>query len=572
MKILKNTKIAVLVLVLALIVSAAVLPASGGKTFYINDASSTLGTELGSAYATGSGGVSQLGSGEVFALTGNGLVSISQGGDTTRPGGIGVTGTISLPTDMIKVGIYYYHATKSRDSSLPAANLENVSGYGSGYQLGYYTSNREFVSLGVNLSQTRISMLRDRNMYWGSDGSYHEGTGSITVGCYHLRLPNAYSNYQDALAAAGVYSSSADTFVKYWSGSFYAMVGNYTSAEAAAAGASALGISGHTVDSGSSYTITVVESGTSNILFEFVYGMTQLLAVHPVNSSGKQMTWFKGHKYYGDFIYSRMSGEDLTVVNILPMEDYVKGVISIEMSESWPVEALKAQAVCARTYAASHLDLYKGYGFDVTDDTYCQAYLGTERTGANVTKAVDETAGVYLTYAGEFCSTQYYSSNGGASEDNKNVNYSDVPYLKGIIDPYEEAVADRISNYRWTNSFTPSELAAKLSGYGLASISSVKPTYSATGNMIQLDFTDINGKTQAIKRDQCRTVMGFRSIHYTVEYDSATNKFVFEGAGWGHNVGMSQWGAYSMAQNYNCTYDQILNFYYTDITLSRGVV
>jgi stage II sporulation protein D len=66
--------------------------------------------------------------------------------------------------------------------------------------------------------------------------------------------------------------------------------------------------------------------------------------------------------------------------------------------------------------------------------------------------------------------------------------------------------------------------------------------------------------------------MGFRSIHYTVEYDSASNKFVFEGAGWGHNVGMSQWGAYSMAQNFNCTYDQILNFYYTDITLSRGVV
>lgn len=570
MKSLKRTKLAALLLALVLTAVVAAVPASGAGNLYINDAYTTLGSELSAAYATGSGGVSLLGGGELYALTDSGLENLTQDSGT-RPGGIGVTGTIPLSTDMIKVGIYYYHATESRDSSLPAANLQNVSGYGSGYEIGYYNNDREFVSLGVKFTQEKISMLRDRNMYFGTDGAYHEGTGDITVGCFHLRLPAVYSSYQEALNAASAYSS-ADIFVKYLSGSFYAMVGNYASADAANASAAAMGITGHIVDSGTAYTITVVETGTSNILFEFDYGMTQLLAVHPVNSAGKQMTWFKGHKYYGDFIYSRMSGEDLTVVNILPMEDYVKGVISIEMSESWPVEALKAQAVCARTYAASHLNLYKGYGFDVTADTYCQAYLGTERTGANVTKAVEETAGVYLTYGGEFCSTQYYSSNGGASEDNKNVNYSDVPYLKGVIDPYEEAVADRISNYTWSYSYTPAELAAKLSRYGLASISSVQPTYSETGNMIQLVFTDINGKTQTIKRDQCRTVMGFRSIHYTVEYSSATGKFVFEGAGWGHNVGMSQWGAYSMAQKYNCTYDQILNFYYTDITLSRGVV
>lgn len=109
------------------------------------------------------------------------------------------------------------------------------------------------------------------------------------------------------------------------------------------------------------------------------------------------------------FKYVRRSGDKLTVINIVDIEDYVKGVIPYEMSGSWPIEALKAQALCARTYAASHFNANSYYGFDVTNDTYSQVYRGL--TGATSTSdaAVEQTAMIYILYAGEPISAMYCS-------------------------------------------------------------------------------------------------------------------------------------------------------------------
>ena len=84
-------------------------------------------------------------------------------------------------------------------------------------------------------------------------------------------------------------------------------------------------------------------------------------------------TWFKGYRYYGGFQYRR-SGGDLTVINIVDVEDYVKGVLPYEMNNAWPLEALKAQAVCARTYAAAISSSHASAGFDVCNNTHCQMY------------------------------------------------------------------------------------------------------------------------------------------------------------------------------------------------------
>lgn len=191
--------------------------------------------------------------------------------------------------------------------------------------------------------------------------------------------------------------------------------------------------------------MVVTRTSDAKILFEFDCGSGRSLGVQPRSGGEKTETWFKGYTYNGGFEYSRRTGGKLTVVNVVDIEDYVKGVITYEMSADWPLEALKAQALCARTYVASYIGsstYYINYGFDVTNDTYCQVYRGTNLSTACSDRAVDETAGVYITYDGEPISAMFSSSHGGGSEDSENITGGVTPYLRGVLDPYEAAAAD----------------------------------------------------------------------------------------------------------------------------------
>ncbi|MPM69465.1 hypothetical protein SDC9_116410 [bioreactor metagenome] len=307
------------------------------------------------------------------------------------------------------------------------------------------------------------------------------------------------------------------------------------------------------------------------------------------------------------------------MVNILPLEDYVKGVIPYEMSPSWPLEALKAQAVSARTYTMITLDKHSKYHFDLCNTTDCQVYYGLNSASSVTDQAVDETSGILARYDGELAQTYYFSSDGGATEDVKNVwnSTTDYPYLKGVIDPYEETVEDKIPNYRFTVTLTKDELAEKLhaKGYLCAAITDFRVSeFSETGNAITITFVDANGKEWSFSKEKVRTLLGLRSIRYNVSgggkyYLNGTddtlstvigayaidgtgtvsqisgsagpyvitgsgtqalatqgNTFTITGSGYGHNVGMSQWGAYAMAK-LGYTYEDILKFYFSGIDL-----
>lgn len=319
--------------------------------------------------------------------------------------------------------------------------------------------------------------------------------------------------------------------------------------------------------------IGVYTTGTEQLLFEVPTTSAQnMLAVRPVCEKADAVTLFAGHRYYGDFACAVLGGGKITVVNAVDMEQYVMGVCSREMSSSWPLEALKAQAVAARTYAAKNVKssiYYFNCGFDVTGDTYSQAYSGCDAVGSRIERAAQETANEYLTWSGGLCDAQYFSSDGGATEDNENVyGSSDHPYLVGIIDPYESAV-DSINSYsEWTRTISSSDLAAKV---GLPDVTWVGAEYSDTGNVIKLTITSSSGKAAVISRSYCRTTLGLPSIRYSVE-KNRSGDFVFTGSGWGHNIGMSQFGAYAMAEYYGKTYKEILGFYYTKVGLSYGKV
>jgi len=532
--------------------------ASAAGSIYVNDSSNVLSGDLGSAYAVGGTGSSSVVGGS-YAITGSGVELIGKSAGTpTIPSGDADGTTIRVSQMTARVGLYYYYSG-SRNTALSTASLENK--VGRGYKFGYYDANRNFIELG-STEVTTLTMVPDINT----------AVSSGTVGCYHIKLLNQYSDFNAAKYAAAQY---ADGFPAYINGVYYVLIGNYQSAADTNTARTNMGIMGD-IFTGSSRCVAVTKTGTTKILFEFDGGSSANLAVRPVALGSKAITWFKGYAYYGDFEYFRYITDKLTVINIVDLEDYVKGVIPYEMSPSWPIEALKAQALCARSYFATNVNTYSKYGFDVTGDTYSQAYRGTNLATSTTDTAVDVTQGEYVTSNGSVCSALYFSSDGGGTENSENIFTTAYPYLRGVLDPFEDDVPLTMNTYKsWHYEFTGAQLTAKLTaqGYTGGTITNVIPTYSNTGNVISLTFSDAGGASFTVTKSSCYSVLGLPSVHYTITASqTTTGLFVIDGGGWGHNVGMSQWGAYSMAKNYGLNYRQIIRYYYTGVNISKGIV
>ncbi|MEA4895480.1 MAG: SpoIID/LytB domain-containing protein [Oscillospiraceae bacterium] len=530
--------------------------AYAADSIYVNDSQNVLSGDLGSSYVVGDTGTISP-AGGAYAITGGGVVQIGQSATPTPtiPSGDADGTTVSVKQQTVRVGLYYYSA--SRNTALTYANLENK--VGSGYEFGYYDSARVFHSLG-STDVTMLTMVPNVNT----------AVVGGTVGCYHIQIPNAYGDFNTAKSAASQY---ADGFPAYINGAYYVMIGNYQSAAETNTARASLGLTGN-IFTGSSRCVAVTKTNTTRILFEFDAGTSANLAVHPIASNTKAVTWFKSNAYYGDFEYYRAVSDKLTVINVLNIEDYVKGVLPYEMSSSWPAEALKAQAICARSYFATSVGKFQSYGFDLTNDDLSQVYRGTSLATASTDAAVDATSGEYVTYNGSVCSTFYFSSDGGGTEDSENIFVTALPYLRGVIDPFENDVPQSLNSRKsWTYEFTGEQLAAKLAscGYTGGAVVSAVPVYSDTNNVVKMTFSDANGNTKVLTKDSNYSVLGLPSVHYTIT-QSATGTFVISGGGWGHNVGMSQFGAYSMAKNYGLNYRQIIRYYFTGVSISQGIV
>lgn len=492
--------------------------------------------------------------------------------------------------DMLKVGLKY------GSTAMDEANLQNYSPFG-GYALGYYDSSRSFVQLAaLPASYEKITVTQDKT--------------------YHAQLAETFYDYASASMRASQYGG----FAAYENGTFYVRVGSYASLSAAQSAAMQYG---GTAVGGSGTGVTVIVTGTDTILFEFDCGDSRNLGIRPIEAGQKTVTWFRGYRYYGGFEYQRVTGGAINVINVVAMDDYVKGVIPWEMSSDWPIEALKAQAVCARTYAACQTK-HRSQGFDICATTHCQVYQGTAASSSYSDSAVDQTAGQCLYYNGQLVQEAvYYSSNGGASEDSVNVWGNEVAYLKGKIDPYEAQVASRISKYHWSTTYTAAELTSLLNskGYGVGTVKNMYVSaFTDMGNVYSVTFVGMSG-TKTITREACRSVLNLRSQRFTItggtgsggysvnesgeSVDSGSMRvidgsgstvsiagsayvitsngtvalgqgaaagsagsgsFTITGSGYGHNVGMSQWGAYAMA-GLGRTYREILQFYYTGVTI-----
>ena len=276
-------------------------------------------------------------------------------------------------------------------------------------------------------------------------------------------------------------------------------------------------------------------------------------------------------------LYDRASGK----TEEMPLEEYIIGVVGAEMPASFPLEALKAQAVAARTYAVRHMTAFGGSGCSgadiCTDSGCCQSYKSTEqlrekfggeaeRYMDKLRQAVYETEGEYAAYKGEPIEALYHSSAGGRTEDAQNVFSAALPYLVGVDSPGEEtagkyAAEVRVSLGEFTNRVNKKWPASKLKKNRLGEQVKVVSRYDS-GRVKELKLNKITVSGRELRR-----LFDLNSANFTL---SIGEKVTIRTKGYGHGVGMSQYGAHAMALT-GKTYREILAWYYPGTSLSSAV-
>ncbi|MDD3223419.1 MAG: stage II sporulation protein D [Clostridium sp.] len=272
------------------------------------------------------------------------------------------------------------------------------------------------------------------------------------------------------------------------------------------------------------------------------------------------------------------------IIKKLNIEEYTRGVVACEMPADFNIEALKAQAVAARTYAASHMEAYKGEksnkanGADVTDDVSCQVYeTKDERINSwpsnvageywnKITKAVESTKGEILTYDGKLVMEPlYFAVSSGKTEDSKEVIGDYQPYLKSVSSSGENMAY----KYKTKVCFNFVTFLDKINQYykntnlNLGNIRSSVNILSRTGAG---GVKEIKVGNETISGVKFRKIIGANSTNFTIKYDSSLIEF--DCTGYGHDVGMSQWGANILAKN-GQKYEDILCHYYTGTKVTK---
>ncbi|MCS7241934.1 SpoIID/LytB domain-containing protein [Candidatus Caldatribacterium sp.] len=346
---------------------------------------------------------------------------------------------------------------------------------------------------------------------------------------------------------------------------------------------------------------------------------------------------YLGKRPYRGRLEIRKRGNDLEVINILPLDEYLKGTMKLEVSPSWPEEALKAHIVVARTYALKNLGRHREEGFDFCATVHCQRYGGVFAEDARTNALIEETRGVVLTYRGELAGVVFHSESGGYTDSSEHVWGKKVPYLVEVPSPWEDGAPRAF----WRVTLTSEEIAEALRRWGYVGsvVLGLRCQKSTRSGRVTKVFVDTDCGTVELTGNQFREIIGFDRLPSTMfdvectpqgqeersvqdgEVDAAGvnfrewlerdwnlddiitflklreaerkarkrgqrvvglnhqrptrqnsgPSFTFVGRGWGHGVGLSQWGAVGMARN-GAGFSEILHHYFPGCELGRVVI
>ncbi len=279
-----------------------------------------------------------------------------------------------------------------------------------------------------------------------------------------------------------------------------------------------------------------------------------------IKANGSGVITVNGRRFTGGILLARTDPGNFSVINHAALEDYIKGVLYHEVSHYWPSEVLKAQAVVSRSFALYQMRENSSRDYDLTSDIYSQVYGGKTSERYRTSRAVNSTSGRVLMYGGNILPAYYHSTCGGYTENASSLWNIRIPPLEGgLCDFCKES-----PHFTWHTVIPLSEAADKLRGAGFA-VSSIKEIYlsekNRSGRITQVTVITDAGEVRIPAKD-FRNILNpnvVRSTNFTVE--TADHDLVFTGTGWGHGVGMCQWGAYFMGKQ-GYTMEQILNYYY----------
>lgn len=283
-------------------------------------------------------------------------------------------------------------------------------------------------------------------------------------------------------------------------------------------------------------------------------------------------------KRYRSKIQISSSGNSIDIINVVNMEDYIKGVLAKEMplgKNEENLEALKALAICVRTYAAQKMKDGKIY-FDLYADTRDQVYGGVDAESSLSNKAAEETKNLILKYNGSQSIIFYHSTCGGQTESSQNVfTKESFPYLTSIKDGSEPYC--KISpRFEWTETYSKELIISRLKSYSLLDnqnysledISIISRFNSGRVNELEISVVSEGGEKKSIiiKGNEIRSIIRTsdgKNILWSTLFDLSlkSNSVVLTGKGFGHGVGLCQWGAIALSRK-GWNYDDILNHYY----------
>ena len=522
--------------------------------------------------------------------------------------GINVPNTYAVSNPAVKIGLFYKSTAQSQiDISADKGVVFNAFDSNASKYFPVYQS-----SAGEVITIRKDSYFTDVGLKYTPVSQ----TGNPTSGPFHIQIQSNYNTYNDTLPVIQEYTQKGiaaypvytDAGWDIWTGFYIDKV----STDAAVEGIkSKLGEKTYTViENADTRIYGVNSSGDVKFMYASAQNLLRGKSLSPENPNPIKIGTAKLNSFRGEVEFLRKTGSDMTIINVLPLEEYLYGVVPNELEASAPADALKSQAIAARTYSYVSMNKHAADGFNLCATTDCHVYKGYSSESPITNKLVDETRDMVVTYNGKLAETLYFSSSGGKTEDVANVWGSAVPYLQSVPDEYEAGTS---YNYNWNMKFTIDEINQKLKSYNLGTVTGIEITkISEAGRPIELIVKGtMKPEGVVFSKDKCRTFLGLPSQLYTISTNADLNvtvdnqniktqlsqvkiknasgqtvvidpakkvnivgangeittvaanptEFYFTGKGWGHSVGMSQEGAKGYAKQ-GYTYSQILSHYY----------
>ena len=503
-----------------------------------------------------------------------------------------------------------------------------------------YDEEDELFSLNNNLN-LRIDTYYTSN-YYASDSA------QAVYGPYHAVLRDEFYSFEDASDAAEEFRDEfGKEFYPYLTKNGYTVCGgNFTDRRDAEKLAEDLNDEGYDAESMNGNLENIIAYSKNKPVFMYEKDMPVYFSSYN-DVEEYEMLKVDSRAYRGKITLKIIDNIKLITINHVELENYLYGVVPNEIPSSWNLEALKAQALAARTYAVWSINTKQIY--DMEDNQNSQVYMGYDYEKASTTEAVRDTRGEMIYYDGELIQAFYHSTSGGSTENSENVWYDALPYLRGVNDEfsnnsgsphttwqttyYKEDIirllnldGNYVNNIYGIQIKKVSEnnrvlecifltdageisykkenarllLGLKSSWFSIGNgnsfyfvneyfpiIESEKTEIPSRGGILDL-ITDAEIEKTEVTGDEVNPEMGSVIGKYAVTDDGVkqinreklsfissngvntantdSEQYNFEGRGWGHGIGMSQYGAKEMAEE-GYTYDEILKHYYTGVTI-----